>query len=114
MSEEQAKTVKMVYARFMESETEDWVKIDDVLTLIENLTKEELIQESAIKYLQHSKGVFRCESDHDTRYCFAPYVLEAVGAILELYVETKNLHPKNAYILTYYLSMTEMGIVYST
>jgi hypothetical protein len=112
MSEEETKTVKMVYSRFIENETQDWAKIDDVLAIIAELSNEELISESAIKYLEHSKGILRCEDDHDHRYCMAPLILEAVGAILTLYGETKTLHPKNAYILCYYLSLSELDILY--
>lgn len=113
MTPEQVKTVQMVYHRFIDSETDDWTNVDNVLESLESLSKEELVSESAIKYMKHSKGVFRCENDHEQEYCMAPFILESVGAILALYKETGNLHPRNAYILHYYLGMSEMGILYN-
>jgi hypothetical protein len=113
MTPEQVKTIQMVYHRFIDSETEDWTNVDNVLEQLEGLSKEEVIGESAIKYMQHSKGTFRCENNHDQQYCMAPHILEAVGAILMLYKETEKLHPKNAYILHYYLGMSEVGIIYN-
>lgn len=116
MTKEQSSIVKMVYSRFMESEGEPaiWGDIDCNLEFMSMLTDRELVQESEIKIIEHSKGIFRCAQNHDQSLCFAPFILEAAIAIVALYNYTKELHPKNKYVLTYYLSMSEMRLIYST
>ena len=103
----------MVYNRFMENEGAGWGELDDILELLGYLTDVEIVREAIFKYIQHSEGNFRCERDHDRSKCFAPHILEAVGAIIKLFEETGNIHPKNAYILTYYLAMTETRLIFS-
>lgn len=110
MTKEQSEIVKMVYNRFFESEGEGWSRIDDNLELLQFLSDKELISESKILYKKHSMGVFRCTKEHDQASCFAPYILEAVEAIISI----EDLHPKNAYILTYYIAMSELNLIYSS
>lgn len=112
MSKDQADIIKMVYARFMENEIEDWSRIDEILEMLESLSKKELVQETEVLYFAHIKNGLRCTHDHEIQYCFAPYILEAVEIILELYAKTKTLHIKNAYILQYYLAMCELRLIY--
>lgn len=115
MSKEQSEIVKVVYNRFLESEESRWTRIDDILEGLAWLSDEELIGETILKYLTHCEGTFRCNQDHkDDRLCFAPFILESVEAILKLFEETARLHPKNAYILTYYLAISEIGLIYSS
>jgi hypothetical protein len=121
MSIEQAAAVKTVYMRFMEneavaekSEKTNWTDVDDNLEIIGFMLDEELIREIEIKYLDHSKsGVFRCYQDHKQELCIAPHILEAVGGILELYEETGELHAKNRYILSYYLALSELRLIFN-
>jgi len=120
MSTEQVAIVKLVYNRFMESEeppanTERslWSDMDNNLIFFDLLSDDEMVKESIIKYQQHcSCSIFTCEQEHDQEFCFAPFILECVGYILELYDETKELHPKNRYVLSYYLTMSELKIIY--
>lgn len=113
MTKEQTEIVKLVYNRLIENEEENWSEIDDNLEFFGLLSDRDIIKESRIKYKKHSKGTFKCVQNHQQEHCFAPYVLEGVEAILSLYDKTLELHPKNAYILTYYLAMTEMKMVFS-
>ena len=112
MTVEEAQVVKMVYSRFIGTETEEWSEIDDALEMMSWLKPKELVEESRLKYKEHSKGIFRCTQDHSIEHCLAPYILESVDAILALYDKTHELHPKNAYILTYYLSLSELKMIY--
>lgn len=114
MTEEEAKIVKLVYNRFIDSEDQTWTTIDDNLEFVDYLTDDELIREASIKADDHSVGVFRCKSSHEANFCFAPFILESVNSILSLNEKTGELHPKNRYILTYYLSMSELGLIYSS
>lgn len=113
MTQDQSDVIKMVYRRFIDHEVVEWGSFDDNLEMYGWLSQAELIKESKIKFLKHSKGNFRCSQDHSKEHCFAPYILESVDIILSLYGKTKSLHEKNAYILTYYLVMSEMGLIYS-
>lgn len=120
MNEEQSKIVKLVYNRFAESEEYNfrsektvWTELDENLEFISYLSEQELINESKIKVAGHSKGTFKCEQNHEQRNCFAPYILESVQYILKLYDETGFLHEKNSYILSYYLAMSAMGMIFS-
>lgn len=113
MTEEQSKMVKIVYNRFIENEEGGWTKIDDVLEILAYLSTEDLVNEARIKLEKHSKGL-RCTKNHDHTQCFAPYVLESIEIILELYDLTKSLRPSNAYIITYYLAMSDLGLIFSS
>lgn len=112
MSKDESEMVKMVYNRFMESETEDWTKIDDNLEFYAWLSDSDLVKEAKIKYGPHSKGTLRCSQDHEQINCFAPRILEAVEAIIKLYDQKKQLHSNNAYILSYYLVLSELDMIY--
>lgn len=114
MTTEQANIVKMVYSRFIESEDSGaWGDLDENLAWFDILSDEELVRESEIKLSSHSKGTFRCQNTHDRVHCFAPYILEGVEAILNLYENTKELPIKNRYVLQYYLAMSELRMIYS-
>ena len=111
MTKDQSEIVRTVYLRFIESEEESWGDLDSHLENIAEMSDEELIAAVATKSLSHSKGI-RCQQDHDPRYCFAPFILEAVESILELFIETNQLHEKNKYILSFYLAMAELGLIF--
>ena len=112
MNKEQSDIVKIVYSHLIESETETWGDIDENLEFVSYLSDSELVRECAIKYELHSIGTIRCKSDHEPIHCMAPLILEAVGAILSLYDDNEYLHPHNAYILSYYIALTELRIIY--
>ena len=113
MNEEQVKAVKIVYSRFIESEEEIWTDLDDNLELFDYLSDREMIIEAQIRMSVHSSGNFRCKQDHKQDYCLAPYILESVDAIVSLYKETGELHEKNRYIVSYYLVLSEMKMIFS-
>lgn len=113
MSKEEAEIVKMVYNRFIGNESETWSGLDDNMELFSWLSDGECINESKMKFFYDSVGTFRCTKEHEQEKCFAPYVLEAVEAILRLWDVSGELHQKNRYILDYYLVMSELRIIYS-
>jgi hypothetical protein len=111
MSQEEIQVVKVVYERFIDSESEGWGDLDDNLEFFDWLNDRELIDETKVKQIGCSKGI-RCASEHDIGDCFAPYIFEAVTAILNLWDKTRMLHKNNRYILLYYLSMSEMDLIF--
>jgi len=116
MTKAEKDVVSMVYRRFIESEYDDyWTDLDEKLYELEWLTDKETVIESMVKYAQHSRTgtVFRCKREHSPQECFSPYILQAVESILLLYEETKDLHPKNKYVLAFYLAMSEVGLIFS-
>jgi hypothetical protein len=120
MTKEQAEAVKMVYARFFESEechlTDTrcgWNEIDDNLEFVGFLNDKEMVAEAHVKYLSHSKnGIFKCYQTHAQEYCLAPHLLEAVGGIISLFEKTGELHIRNRYVLNYYIAMSEMKMIF--
>ncbi len=115
MNADQAKSVKLVYTRLIENEDPDvWSELDENLDLVEYMNDSELITECIIKFEQHSlNGPFRCKVDHDAIHCLAPHILDSVSAIIDLWNETDDLHPKNRYILAYYLCMSELRFIFN-
>jgi hypothetical protein len=114
MSKDEAETVKIVYNRFIQNEDETWSGIDDNMEMHSWLSTEEIIAFTRLKIDDHSRGVIRCKTSHDQSICFAPRVLEAAQAVIRLYDETGDLHPKNRYVLDYYNVMAEMKLIYSS
>lgn len=111
MTSEQAKTVVQAYNHLIESEKRGWDALDDYLDYLDYLDNDQLHRESDVIYSKHSVGVAKCQQDHPKEKCFIPVMVDAVGAILELYKETGNLHEKNRYILQYYVAMTQADMI---
>lgn len=118
MSKDEQRVVSQVYARFhdLDSKTTNrWTRIDELMCLLQDLSNEQIIIESAVQCQTHkTKGQPRCKTDHPIDQCFVPTVIEGVEAILKLYTEnTDNLHPKNRFILSYYLVLSHLGYIIS-
>lgn len=115
MTDDEGQVVRIVYERFLDSESQDWGDLDCNLEFFDWLHDKELINEVRIKQINHLRGKFlRCTSDHDQESCFAPVIMEAVGYILDLWDSTRILHERNRYVLLYYVSMSEMGLIFSS
>ena len=113
MRQEELALIKVVYERFLDSESTDWSDLDYNLEFFGWLNDKELVNETKIKRTKHLKGkVFMCATVHDQQDCFAPYILEAVGYILNEWDKTRTLSEKNRYILLYYTAMSEMGVIF--
>lgn len=114
MTPEESAIVKIVYERFLSSEKLNWDEIDDNLELVGFMSDKELVVECTIKFMDHSFGRFRCAKEHiDGDICFAPLILEAVGSVIKLYDTTQSLHERNKYVLSYYLVMSELRLIYA-
>lgn len=111
MSEVQVKVVVRAYNHLLENEKRGWDGLDDYMDYLEYLDDDQCHREADVIYEQHVRREARCAQDHPVEKCFIPVLLEAVGAILELYKETNNLHIKNRYILEYYLAMQQAGMI---
>lgn len=115
MTPDQVQIVTKVYRKFYENDNknEEWTPVDESMSLLDWLTNDELVQETEIRYFRQKNGNPRCGVDHPGKECFVPIVLDAVLAILDLYKETKNLHPNNRFVLQYYLSLSHVGAIRS-
>lgn len=111
MTPEQRKIVTSTYNHLMEKENRGWDGLDDCLNYLDYLDNDQLHREADVIYEKHLRRVVKCKQDHPIENCFIPMLIDASGAILELYKETNSLHPKNRYILQYYVAMTQAGIV---
>lgn len=113
MSAEQIKVVVRVYTHLLDNEKRGWDGLDDYIDFLEYLDNDQLQREADVIYTKHSKGEVKCNQDHPKDKCFVPMLIDAVGAILDLYKENKSLHDKNKYILQYYLAMNQSGMILS-
>lgn len=109
LDSEQIKNITYVYDKLMNSESIGWAEIDDALELVEYLDDDQLYRECDVLYVyQQSKTIVSVYED--TRATnFVKNILDASEAILNLYDETGNMHPKNRYILSYYLALCQVG-----
>lgn len=111
MTPDQRKTVTKVYNHLLDNEKRGWDGLDDYIDCLDYLEDDQLYREADVLHQQHSKGIVRCQQDHPRENCFIPLLVEASSAILELYKETNSMHPKNKYILQYYLAMQQVGMI---
>ena len=111
MTPEQRKVVTNAYNHLMEKESRGWDGLDDCMDYLSYLDDDQLHREADVIYEQHANRQVRCKQDHPIEHCFIPMLVDATAAILELYKETNSLHPKNRYILQYYLAMQQVGMI---
>lgn len=111
MTPEQVKIVVQAYNHLLENEKRGWDGLDEFILLLEFMTNDELCREVDVLHEYHSYGNVKCDIEHVKEKCFVPLLVEAVDAILELYKETGELHPKNQYILHYYLAMCNCNMI---
>jgi len=104
------KNIVFVYDQLMKSEVTGWAIVDDLLELIEWLDDNQLYRECEILF-SHQKKLKMGSPFQDDPKCtiFVNHLLEAVTSILGLYEETNDLHPKNRYIISYYLALCQSG-----
>lgn len=106
----QVKNLTYLYDQFMKSEIKGWDKIDDYLELLEFLDDDQLYRECDLLYSFHKNRNMGCPYKHvDNSQCFVRPLLDGVEAILNLYLNTGNMHPNNKYILRYYLALSQDG-----
>ena len=111
MTKEQVKITSQVYNHLMENEKRGWDDLDDYLSYLEYLDNDQVHREADVVYCQQQGQDLRCHSEHPVEQCLIPIMVESVGAIIELFKETGNLHEKNRYILEYYLAMSQCGMI---
>lgn len=111
MSDDQRKVVVQVYTHLMENEARGWDSLDDFMDHLDYLDNDQLHREADVIYERHRTSEVRCQQDHAREKCFIPLLVDSVGAILELYKETNNLHDKNRYILQYYLAFNQANMI---
>ena len=113
MSIDQEKAVKEVYRSFLSHDYQrQWIDVDDLLFDLDYLSDSETVLEAEIQLYKHGLGTLKCSEDHGESVCLVPILVDSVNAILELYVETKELHVKNRYILQNYLAISHKGIIF--
>jgi hypothetical protein len=106
----QIKILTHLYNQFLDSEKKGWTNLDDFLELLEFLDSDQLYREADLLYTHHKNRNMGCPYKHSNgTECFVKPLLEGVEAILNLYLETGNMHPNNRYILQYYLALAQDG-----
>lgn len=113
MTPDQQKTVLQVYRRFVESDLSDteWTDVDEAMSMLEWIDDSQLVKEASVKIMEHMAGTPKCNQYHGDLPCFVPTIIEASTYIVDLYNSTENLHPKNRFILQYYLALSQVGFI---
>ena len=113
MTREQQETVLKVYRQFVSSDCQDqqWTTLDTFMEALSWLEDPQVVIEAAVMVQLHAGGQPRCTQNHPIDQCFVPVIIDAVGYILDLYTKTGNLHPKNRFILEYYLAVSQEGLI---
>jgi len=110
LTSEQAKNIIYVYSFLMETETNGWDRLDNHLEMLEWLDDLQLYREAEVLYSYHRNKTMGCGKTHKPGVgCTVKFIMEAVDSIIQLYEETDNLHPKNKYILSYYIALCKEG-----
>lgn len=113
MSIDGKNAVRQIYKAFLNDELfRQWSEVDDRLWELEFLNDAETVLEAEVAVYKIGLGTLKCSENHSENVCLVPIMLEAVNAILELYVETKELHIKNRYVLHNFLAAMYLKIIY--
>lgn len=114
MSDIQIKNITYLYTRFMESEINGWTDLDNYLESLSWLDDLQLYREAEVLYSHHKYQKMGCPYVHtEGTVCFVTNIMDAVEAITDLYKDTGNLHPRNRYVLEYYLGLSQDGQIVS-
>lgn len=113
MTTDQVKNVTYVYTQLMESEKlrGGWDEIDESMHYLGWIEDDQIAREADVAYEIHKRGKVKCALEHPGKECFVPNIVEAVGAILDLWRENGQLHKNNRYILEFYLAYTQAQMV---
>lgn len=114
MTPEQIQIIDQVYQRFMDSENERpvWNPIDETMYKLQWIDVDQLTREAQIVLLEHANGKIQCNMSHTNSACFAPKIVAAAAAILQLYLTSGELSSNNKYVLQYYLALNHLKIIF--
>lgn len=106
-------TIEKVYQRFLESDIKQqgWSELDEQMYALECLSDNQLTIEASVKLNEHLSGNPRCSQDHAIEQCFVPVIVDAVTIILDNYMESGDLSVNNRFVLEYYLSVSQIGLI---
>ena len=112
LTPEESKNIRMVYIHLLESEKGGWDSLDDSLELLEYLEDDQIVVEAEVALTNHKGKNMGCPHKHQKGdVCPVTNIIDATESILTLYRETFNLHEKNRYIISYYIALTNMGMI---
>lgn len=110
MTKEQLATIDDVYAQFMKGEEHaGWDLMDDQLCHLEYLDDHQTIIEVKVQLERHGSTV-ACNQEFCNQGCYAQIVVEAVKYIVND-CECEILSVKERYVLDYYLSLSQLGMI---
>lgn len=113
MTTYQQNIIDKVYKKFVESDSIDiqWTDIDEQISILEWLDDRQLMIEAKVKLHEQSGGQPRCNQDHPINDCFIPIAIEAVKFIVDSYAKTKTLNSNDRFVIKYYLSLSQVGLI---
>ena len=105
----QAIVLRKVLSYFTKSEILEWTEFDDYMETLDWLDDKQLTIEAQSRLETHLQSNARCTSEHLSKECFVPIILDAISYILDDYDEEKHLIKSTRYMLQYYLAMAQTG-----
>jgi hypothetical protein len=111
MTQNEIKNVALVYNKLISRENESWDDLDDYLEMLEYMSNDEIYRESEVINTKHKGKNVGCDHDHQKEKCFIPVMVEVCESIMKFYLDKNELHPKNRYILQYYLALTHANFI---
>lgn len=103
--------VEQVYQKIVASETEEWSDVDDYLDMLGYLDDDQLGREASVLYHYQGKKNISCEAGKNCKNCFMPELVKASGEIISSYEIYGDLDEKGRYVLEYYLSFFQAGMI---
>lgn len=113
MTSEQHQIIQLVFSRFNDGENHRpmWTQIDETLWKLSWLDGDQLFREAATLYEDYKVKKIQCNMTHAKSECFAPKIVSAVDAVLDVYDKTGQMLPEYRYILQYFLTLHQLGVI---
>lgn len=114
MTPEKTKVVEEIYNFLLTSETNaPWDDLDDQMMHLEYLEDSQILRETEVQFMYHSRGKIRCYSEFCNQGCYADKIVMAVTYILDLHKGDGAISKENRYVLESYLALSHIHMIVS-
>lgn len=110
---EQADVIRAVLNRFNDYEVLAWTSLDDNMEFLACLSDKQIVAEARVMIKKHELGNARCSKNHPREECIVPVVMESIRYIADYFDEIDRLSKKSRYVIEFYLSLSQTGVIIS-
>lgn len=110
---EQAEVIRAVWKKFNEFEVLAWTSLDDNMEFLAWISDKQLIAEAEVVIKKHETGNARCVKNHPKEECVVPVIIESIRYIADDFKENDRLAKKSRYVIEFYLSLSQTGVIIS-